>query len=133
LKKKSACLTREYNYNNFNDTKGIEKNNYKHYVKNWHNTQETKKCIINNYQNIGLLEDHNKTDIINNIEKYNSAIKYNSSEKHYTNENDDEIESIIKHTAGSFIKIQEVSGDGDGGAHSLRICLLQNGIKKNYQ
>jgi len=86
-------------------TIGIEKNNYIHYVKNWHDTQETKKCITNNYQNIDLLRDHNKTDTINNIEKYNSAIKCNTSEKHHKNKIDEEIGNKIKHTAGSFIKI----------------------------
>jgi len=49
-----------------------------------------------------------------------------------TNKNhiNDEAENKIKHTAGSFIEIQSVLGDGDFGAHSLRICLLQHGIKK---
>jgi len=130
LRKKSGCLTREYN--NFNNTIGIEKNNYIHYIKNWHNTQETKKCIDDNYQCIDLLRNHNKTDKIDDIEKYNSANKCNTSEKYYKNKINDRIENKIKHIAGSFIKIQNVPCDGDCGAHSLRICLLQHGIKKNY-
>jgi len=76
------------------------------------------------------MKNYNKIDTITDIVKYNSAFICNTSEKNNKNNIDDRIENKIKHIAGSFIKIQNVPGDRDCGAHSILICLLQHEIKK---
>jgi len=48
--------------------------------------------------------------------------------KNFNSEIDDKLKREITHIAGSFIKSENVLGDGDCGAHALRICLKQHGI-----
>ena len=71
----------------------------------------------------------------NENEKQNKYFKNNDSQttnitigKNFNNTINDNLKNEITLIAGSFIKTENVPGDGDCGAHALRICLKQHGI-----
>jgi len=71
----------------------------------------------------------------NDDKKQNKYLKNHGSqtsnitlEKNFNNTINDKLKNEISQIAGSFIKTEKVPGDGDCGAHALRICFKQHGI-----
>jgi len=71
----------------------------------------------------------------NDNKKQNKYYKNNDSQtttitkgKNFNNTISDNLRNEIALIAGSFVKTKDVHGDGDCGAHALRICLKQHGI-----
>jgi len=63
-----------------------------------------------------------------NLKNDDSQITNITLGKNFDDEINDKLKNDIIHTAGSFIKSENVLSDGDCGAHALRICLKQHGI-----